>query len=806
MRELRDAVRQWARTPVITGVVVLSLALGIGANTAIFSLIDSLLLKPLPVDHAERLVRIHNPRFNNHSIPTFEQLRDGPPVFEAVAAMSLMRPDVSSTPERRSAQGIAVSGEFFDVLGVRPARGRLIGTGDDRAGSSVPVAVLEYHYWQSAFGGRDDVIGQTIPLDGKPFTIIGVTEQGFFGPSVGRRYDVAVSLAGYLHLYPGSYRVNASSIWMIGRLRPGQALESAQTDLLARQTHIRAALGAPPTLAQLNQPWQLVSMRQGAVTATQQRYATPLGILMALVGLVLLIACVNVANLLLAGAAARQGELAVRLSLGATRLRLVRAVMLESLVLGLAGAAGGLLVGVWTARAIVSAIAINQSTALSPSWIEVTPDWRMLAFTSAVGVFTAMVFGIGPAWRSTRVDPLETMRQRARGAVGGGARFGVSQALVAAQVAIAFVLVIGGGLLIRSFVAVTTQDLGFEAGRVTVAVPDFSRSSVERRERVPTAQRMREHLRQLPGIEDVGLAESTPFGLGEEIIQFTAPGTDTATTVVLNRVGDRLFRTLGMPIIAGRDFDRLERESPTVAVVNQAFAERFLGGPNPIGQTLRLGLPDRAPVVEIVGVVANARSGSLREPPAPTVFLPFRMTDEPWIEISIRSGLGDARVKEAVLQAAATLAPGTGVEFRSIETGIRNAATSDRLVAWLAGGFALLALLLSAIGLYGVMSHQVIRRQQELGVRIAIGAAPASVMRLIVRQALLVIGIGLIAGLAGALISGRLINALLYNVSPTDPPAIAAAALVLSAVTMLAGLIPARRASRLDPMTALREG
>jgi putative ABC transport system permease protein len=804
VRELRDAIRQWVRTPVITIVVVASLALGIGANTAIFSLIDSLLLKPLPVDHAARLVRVHNPRFNNHSIPTFEQLRDGSPVFDAVTAMSLMRPDVSSTTERRSAQGIAVSGSFFDVLGVHAANGRLLGADDDRRGLSEPVAVLEYHYWQSAFGGRADVLGKTIPLDGKPFTIVGVTEQGFFGPSVGRRFDVAVSLAGYLHLYPDAYRVSANSIWIIGRLRNDQPLAAAQAELRVRQPQIRAALGVPDTLAQLNQPWELVSMQLGAVTATQDRYAAPLRVLMALVALVLIIACVNVANLMLAKAAARQGELAVRLSLGATRTQILRSLILESLVIAFAGAAGGVLVGIWTARAIVDAISVGQGRLLSAAWIEVMLDWRMLGFTAGVGIVTAVIFGIGPALRSTRVDPLQMLRQRTRGTVGGGTRFGVSQALVAAQVAIAFVLVIGGGLLMRSFVSMTTQDLGFDADHITVAVPDFSRSRIRRQERIPTAQRLRAQLRATPGIEEVALVESTPFGLGEGVVQFTVPGTDNQTTVVLNRVGDGLFRMLGMAITAGRDFVEIERETPTAAVVNEAFAARYLAGLDPMGQTLRLGVVGR-PQVNIVGVVANAKSGSLRDAPLPTVYVPFRLNDEPWIEINIRSRIGETAVKQAVLEAAAQLAPGAGVEFRSIDLGIRNAAAGDRLVAWLAGGFAVLALLLSAIGLYGVMSHQVIRRRQEFGVRVAIGAAPASVTALILRQTSMIVAAGLLAGLAGAMASGRLLEALLFEVSPSDPVVIAAAGAFLAMVTLLAGFIPARRAARIDPMVALRE-
>jgi len=388
MRQLRDAIRQWARTPIITLVVVASLALGIGANTAIFSLIDSLLLKPLPVRYAERLVRIHSPRDSNHSIPTFEQLRDGDQIFDAIAAVSLMRPDVSSTAERRSAQGLAVSGRFFDTLGIAPALGRLLGPGDDRTGESAPAAILEYHYWQSAFHGQRDVVGKAIPLDGKLFTIVGVSEQGFFGPSVGRRFDVAVSLAGYQYLYPGSNRPNANFLSIIGRLRDGQSIDAAQAQLRARQPQIRAALGLPETFAQLTRPWEVMPMRTGMTTTTQERYQAPLRVLMALVAVVLVIACVNVANLLLAKGAARRGELAVRLSLGASRGQVLRSMLIESLVIGLAGAAGGLVTGIWTARSIVNAMAVNQSGALS-TWIEVPLDWRMLAFTTGAGVVTA---------------------------------------------------------------------------------------------------------------------------------------------------------------------------------------------------------------------------------------------------------------------------------------------------------------------------------------------------------------------------------------------------------------------------------
>ena len=802
MRDLRDAIRQWARTPVITAVVVLSLALGIGANTAIFSLIDSLLLRPLPVRSPERLVRLQESSVNYFGIPVWREIRNGPPILEETAAMTLLRPDVSSTPERRSAFGIAVTGTFFDLLGVRPALGRLLTTDDDQPGSPA-VAVTDYQFWQSSFGGRPDILGATIRLDGKPFTIVGVTERGFFGLNIGRRFDVAVGLNGYRTLYPDSLDGIRNSFTIIGRLRDGQPIGQAESALRALQPQMRANLQIPDNQPFLKQPWTLLPIASGIMPTTQERYARPLTVLMALVAMVLLIACTNVANLLLARGSARRGDLAVRLSLGASRWQVLRSLMLESLVIALVGAAAALVAGMWSARAIVNAVAVNESGALA-TWIDVPLNYRIFGFTVAAGVATAVVFGIGPAIWATRVDPLDAMRQRARGTVGGRAI--VAQALVAFQVALAFILVLGGGLLVRSFIAMTTQDLGFSARQVVVAVPDFSRGVVARNQRVGFANRLREQISTVPGVEAVALVESSPFGLGTGVVPFAVGGGTPSpeSTVAFNRIGDGYFETIGMRMKAGREFEPIGREGPQSAIVNEAFANRHFPGANPIGQSIRLNVRGR-PAVDVVGVVGDARFVSLRDPVPPTVYVSFLPNDEPWIEINIRSRLPDSDVKAHVLSAAAAIAPGVGVEFRSLQVGMAYFAARDRVVAWLAGGFAVLALLLSAIGLYGVMSHQVIRRRQEFGVRVAIGAAPASVTALILRQTLLIVGAGLVVGLAGALASGRLIEALLFEVSPSDPLVIAAAAAFLTTVTLLAGLIPARRAARVDPMTALRE-
>lgn len=801
MRELRDAVTQWARTPVITAVVVLSLALGIGANTAIFSLIDSLLLRPLPVRAPERLVRVQEPNVNGHGLPVWRQLHDGSSVFESTAAMSLLRPDISSTPERRSAFGIAVSGTFFDMLGVKPAIGRLLTVDDDQPGSAT-VAVADYLFWQREYGGRHDILGATIRLEGQPFTIVGVTDKGFFGLNVGRRFDVAIALNGYRKLYPGEIDDVSNSFSIIGRLRGDRSLAETEAALRALQPQIRARLQVPDNEPRLKQVWSLLPISSGIIATTQERYQPPLLVLMALVGTVLLIACTNVANLLLARGTMRRGELAVRVAIGASRGQVLRAMLLESVVIALASEAAATMIGVWSARAIVSALATDAS-GLTATWIDVPFNYRVLGFTIAAGTATALLFGLVPAIWATRVDPLDAMRQRSRGAVGGPSR--LAHALVGFQVALAFVLVLGGILLVRSFIGMTTQNLGFSARQVTVAVPDFQRGTIPRDQRVPFATRVRDQIATAPGVEAAALVESSPFGLGFYRVPFAVGAwSEREQSVQLNRISDGYFETIGMTLRAGRAFEPLGRETARSAIVNEAFASQHFPGINPVGQSIQLRLRGR-PVVDVIGVVSDARFHSLREPAPPTVYVPFLANDEPWIEINIRSALAAAEIKALVLNAVGAEAPGVGVEFRSIDAGLAYVAARDRIVAWLAGGFAALALLLSAIGLYGVMSYQVMRRRQEFGVRVAVGAEPASVMRMMLRQAGLIVVAGLIVGLAGALASGRLIAALLYEVSPTDPLSIASAATFLSVVTLLAGLIPARRAARTDPMTALRE-
>ena len=728
-------------------------------------------------------------------------------MLASTAAVSLMRPDISSTRERRSAQGLAVSGSFFPLLGVQPALGRLFTPDDDREGAMTDVAVLEYEFWQSAYGGQN-VVGQTIPLDGKPFTIIGVVQRGFFGLNVGRRFDIAIPLEGFRAAQPGVGNIGSNSLTIFGRLQPGQQMAQAQAEFRALQPALRAALNAPANLPQLHQQWDVVPLAMGLSTTAQERYRAPLMVMMAISALVLLIACANVANLLLARGAARQAEMAVRFALGASRGRVLRALVIESVSLALLGAAGGVIVGVWTARAIVKAITVNQTNNLA-TWIDVPLDLRMLAFTAAAGALTALIFGVGPAWWATRVDPIDAMRQRARGVVTSVARFGTAQILVAAQVAVSFVLVLGGVLLVRSFITMTTQELGFDRGQLIVATPDFMRSIENRGERIRATDRIRNDLLSQPGIDDVGYPSPRRYSIGTGMMPIEVAGhagpDGAELREILNRVSSGYFAATGMTMLAGRDFAPLTTESANVAIVNEAFVRRYFPRTEPIGQTLRVKLKGRGQV-EIIGVVRDSRAHSLRDDTAPELFLPFApATDNSWLEITVRTSLGEEAARQAIMAAVERQAPGASAEFRTMSSGLRDAAARERAVAWLAGGFAGLALLLSAVGLYGVLAYHVVRRRHEFGVRMAVGAAPAMVMRMVLAHTAVLLAVGLGVGLAVALAAGRVIAALLYGVSATDPTMIVVAAAILSAIALLASFLPARRAAGIEPATALRE-
>ena len=822
VRDLRFAVRQLRQTPIVSGVALLSLALGIGANVAIFSLVNALILKPLPVHEPEQLVIMgyQGTRGPNTSItnPQWEYVRDHQEVLAGVAAYGNPRFNLSASGETRNAQGLFVSGRFFDTLGVTAHIGRLFTADDDRRGGGPdgPVAVLSYGFWQREFGGRDDVIGKPINLDGHPFTIIGVSQRHFRGVQIGRAFEVATTLGTEPIIRGAESQLDRRSSWwltIVGRLAPGQTRDQAESRLRAFQPQLRE--NTQPTNwrpkdleSYLKEPIVLIEGATG-ISSLRDRYSRPLYILLGIVGLVLTIACANMANLLLAQSVARRKELAVRLSLGAGRWRLVRQLLVESIMLSAVGSAIGLLIATWGSRAVVSLL----STRTQAVEVNLAMDWRVFAFTTAVGVLTGLLFGVAPAFRGTSLTPADALRDHSRGVVGGGSRFQIGHALVALQVALSFVLVFGSSLFVRTLVSLTSQEMGFESSHVLVGNVDLRRTGSAPEARLQVYNQVREAIASTPGITAAAMSFVTPVSGSTWNEEINVPGyTGDRPPVLFNGVTPNYFRTMGTPILAGRDFLESDRTgSPNVSIVNEAFAKKYFNGENPVGKTFTIvgfgsNNPDK--VVEVVGLVADAKYQRLREAAQPITYRAFaqeRDSSFSGTRVSIRTTGAPMDSRNAIVQAVTAVNKEISIDLKRLDEDLGANVLQERLVATLSAFFGMLALLLAALGLYGVMSYTVTRRKNEIGIRIALGAEPGTVIALVLRNVAVITIAGLAFGAAASVGTGRFINTLLYNLAASDKTMIVITAMTLAAAAAIAGYLPARRAARIDPMAALRE-
>jgi putative ABC transport system permease protein len=827
MTDLRDAIRALRATPVVTAVAMLSLALGIGANTAIFSILDAVMLRVLPVKDPARLTIISMGANDDRSFtnPIWEQIRDRQEPFDGAFAWSSTRFNLAPGGPTEYVDGIWASGGFFQVLGVPAILGRTFTPADDRRGGGPDgaVAVISYSFWQRRFDGAADIVGRALTIERVPFTIVGVTGPEFFGADVGRTFDVAIPLGAEPLIRGKESSLDRRSSWWLSimvRRRADQSLDAATAALRGLQPQVRDAT-MPPDYREENKASYLrdafeLKPASGGSSGFRNRYQRPLTAMMVVVGLVLLIACANIANLLLARATARRHELSVRLALGASRFRLTRQLMVESLVLSACGALLGLLVALWGSRLLVRQL----SSSTNNVFIDLALDWRMLAFTATVAVTTAMLFGTAPALRATRVQPNESLKERGRGLV-GDSRFGLGNALVVVQVALSLMLVIAAGLFLRTFWSLATLDLGFQRRGLLVANVNAQRLQLEPRQRLPVFERLRDEAAAVPGVANATISVVTPVSgsswqwgidaVDGVIIPTTGDNFQPRSTYA-NIVSPGWFDTFGVRVIAGRDFTAADRDgSVKVTIVNEAFARKFMPGQNPIGHRVRqMGFPSRPAVeYEIVGYVADAVYRSLRDPVPPTLYISIAQYAEPpsSAAISVRSASrSPALLTKPLATAFGTVNRDVSITFRPLDDQVNAALIQERIVAMLSGFFGGLALLLAGLGLYGVTSYAVGRRRTEIGIRMALGAAPSSVVRMVLSRVAVLVGLGVAIGSAISYWVSPLVSTLLYRVPARDLTTLLGAAAILSAIGAIAGAVPARRAAVIDPARVLREG
>jgi predicted permease len=819
--DLQYGLRVLRKSPAFTLIAVLSLALGIGANTAIFTLVDSLILRSLPVREPQHLVRLKHGSWTN---PIWEEIRARQhELLDGAAAFSDDRFDLASGGEAELVDGYWASGGFFDVVGVPAILGRTFTREDDvrDGGPDGPVAVISHAFWQRRFGGELSVIGRSLPLSGVSFTIVGVTPPGFFGPSVGRSFDVAVPI-GMVERVLDMGRLEGRSNWwlhVLGRLKPGQTAKEATQALRSVQPQIREATlptsWHPQDLEKYlrEQPLTLIPVANG-FSEVRGEYERPLLTVMGVVVLVLLIACANLASLLLARANARRQELSARLALGASRSRLARQLLTESLLLAVPGALLGLAFAQWGSRLLVSQISSWQGLVT----LDVSLHWRVLLFTVCVTLATALLFGVAPVLRLGRLSPHEAIKQQGRTTAGEGPG-ALGGPLVVAQVALSLVLVFAAGLFMRTFAGLTGKDLGLERDAILLVSLDTQRSAAKPGERPWLFDRVREAAAAVPGVARAAVSVVAPVsGMGwNDGFAIEGSGvqlSDKDRLAWANAVTPEFFATYGTPLLAGRDFDQRDRRgAPLVAIVNQAFARRFGGSENVLGRVLvREGRPGAAsPPFEIVGLAGDAVYRTPRDPMEPTVYLALAQLapDETWpfATLSVRSAAGSPTLLAKEVGAAVSRTdPNLSLTLRLFSDQIGAAMMRERIVALLSTFFGGLALFLAGIGLYGVTSYAVTRRRTEIGVRMALGAEALGVVRLVLGKTLRLVALGLLVGTAASLWASRFVGSLLFGLEPGDLPTLAAAAASLLGIALLAAGLPARRAARIDPAQVLREG
>jgi putative ABC transport system permease protein len=824
-QDVRYAGRLLKRDRGFAIAAILSLALGIGANSSIFQLLNAVRLRTLPVESPHQLVAIHFPkgsklsgnfssRFPFLSYAELEQLRahDLSDLFTGTFAWSSGDLNTASGGVPQNVEAIWASGEMFEVLGIHPVLGRLIEPADDVKGCGSPPAVISYAYWQRAFAGAPSVLQQTVRLEGHLFDIVGVTPPDFFGLDVGRRFDVAVPVCADSMLSTSRRLERRSTWWLseVGRLRPGHTVTEVTERLSAISPGIMDATVPEWYTAENAQKYRANKLvarpLESGVSDVREQFGESLVVLLAATGLVLLIACANLANLLLARATARQKEIAVRLAIGASRRRIVGQLLVESLML----AAIGTVLAVGVARGLTAILVAQLAAGMSSLFLDLSWNLPVFAFTAGVAAVACLLFGLAPALKATALSPSMALKAGGRGLTEIRERFGLRRMLVVAQVALSLVLLLGALMFTRTLYNVLTIDAGFNQQVIHVDLRHPSFRSDDPAKQLMTRTDMQARLAAIPGVAGVTLASNAPLGNSwwNEHVFTDASKDKTLTDYTI--VGDNYFEVLGVPILSGRAFNATDTlGSPPVAVVNESFVRKAIPNTDPIGHLLWVEQSDNQAIkkVQIVGVARDTKYGDIHDNFEPIVHLAASQDGEPKysMRLIIKPRDGIAGLFPQITRRVADVNPEISVELRFLSQAVRDGLVRERLMAALSAAFGLLAGLLAAVGLYGVMSYTVSRRSNELGIRLALGAGRSLVLGMVLREAGVLIAVGLVVGTALGLGASNLARSLLFGLQPWDPATVAAALAVLATIGLAASYLPARRASRLDPVRVLRD-
>ena len=828
VQDLRYAVRTLRHRPGFVAAAVLTLALGIGANTAIFSLVSATLLQSLPVRDPGRVVHVTYEQ-SAFSYPEYAEMRDGNHVFDGFASWGGIQASLGAGGESELVTGTIVTGNFFEVLGLRPGLGRLLGPGDDVTPGAHPVVVLGHAFWRSRFEGRPDIVGRDVTLNGQKFTVVGVAPEGFSGPQLGGRRHLYVPMmmqavmrpprAGYSGEMNPDLLGMRTNRWLsgLGRLKPGVSATQAAAAL----TVMAATLGPPRAAGDAPRLVVATPVNVGD-PELRARLQAVAALLMAVVGAVLLLACANVANLMLSRAAARRREIAVRLALGASRRRLVSQLLTESVLMSLAGGAAGLLLAFWIMAAFRAA---PPPPGALPIAIDASLDLRVLAFTLVLSVAAGVVFGLAPALSASRPDLVPALKDESFVPDERARRYNLRSALVVSQVALSLVLLVAAGLFLRNLREVQRVRPGFDVERLVSAQLSVNLLRYTKAQGRAFYRAVLEKVEALPGVESATVARVAPLSGAGRVVGLQIEGREGARDPLLsegggvsargresvnaNVVGPGYFRTLGIPLLAGRDFEERDApEAPPVIVVNEAFARvHFPDRRREDVPGRRLSVDgDRGPWREIVAVVGNSKYRTLTEPPTPFVYLPLSQNHETGVVLYARTTADPSSLVWGLRRAVQSVEPNLPLpDLQPVTETVASSLYASRMAALLLGAFALLAAALAGIGVYGVTSFAIAQRTREIGVRMALGARGNDVVRLVLGQGLRVVGVGLAIGLGLALAAGRSIEGFLYGVSGRDLLTFATVPVLLTVVAAGACLLPARRAASLDPLSALRQ-